>query len=202
MKASQIRHFLVVDDEDSFRKLVGHYIQKLGFRCEMASNAVEALRKIESAHFDIVVSDIRMKEKDGLELMRETRSKFPDLDFIIMTAHAGDYSYSDIVEAGAADFITKPFPLPELKAKIERITREKQLVTRLRMANEELQIEIAERRQVEEELLKAKNALQTLLDERTAKLSKAGEILKRGIDNFRAITESDGTEENSSPGLD
>jgi CheY-like chemotaxis protein len=61
-------------------------------------------------HFDLVISDIMMDKKDGLEFMREARAKWPHLDFIIMTGFA-DYSYSDIIEAGATDFDTKPFPV-------------------------------------------------------------------------------------------
>jgi CheY-like chemotaxis protein len=132
MMDSPMQSILVVDDEEEIRTLIQRFLQKLGFFCEQASNAFEALEMIRSMSFDLVVSDIRMSGKDGLEMMREAHTGLPDLDFIIMTGHAADFTYSDIVEAGASDFLLKPFATGELIAKIKRIAREKQILGYLR----------------------------------------------------------------------
>jgi putative two-component system response regulator len=133
-----IQQVLVVDDEEGYRTMVQQFLHRLGYTCDIAPNAFEALGAADRAHFDLVISDIRMKGKDGLELTRDTLARYPDTVFIIMTGHTSEYSYSDIINAGAADFIAKPFHTEELKAKIDRIEREKQVVHELRTANKAL----------------------------------------------------------------
>ena len=137
-KGKIIERILVVDDEEGQRTVVGQFLQKMGYICDMAPDAFEALKALDHNHFDLVISDIRMHGKDGLELAREALGKYPRLSFIIMTGHASQYSYNDIIEAGASDFITKPFSVGELKAKIDRIERERQVLQSLRKANEAL----------------------------------------------------------------
>ena len=131
-------HVLAVDDEEGFRRVLPFYLKKMGHSCEVASDGFEALGKIRSGAFDLVISDIKMQGKDGLELMAEAKRIFPCLDFIITTGHAAEYSYSDILAKGATDFVSKPFDFGELEAKIKRLQREKSLMDRLRQANESL----------------------------------------------------------------
>lgn len=131
VEARVIRRLLVVDDEESYRNLIKTICHRLGIACEVAADAQEALEKLRSNAFDLVLSDIRMGGKDGLALMREAQKEFPHLDFIIMTGYAPDYSYSDIIAAGATDFIAKPFQVSELEAKLDRITREKLVLRQL-----------------------------------------------------------------------
>lgn len=134
---------LVVDDEAEFRTLIPRFLEKKGYSCAVAVDASEAMQKICGTTFDLVISDIRMKEKDGLELMREAKRIFPDLDFIIATGFTAEYSHSEIIARGAADFITKPFDLGELQAKIERLERERNLLGSLLTANKSLSSEAA-----------------------------------------------------------
>jgi CheY-like chemotaxis protein len=129
---------LVVDDEEEYRIMVQKYVQMLGYGSDASADATEALDILSRDHFDLVISDIRMQDKDGLQLMREALGEYPHLHFIIMTGHAADYTFSDIIDAGASDFISKPFPLAELKAKLERIEREKATLRELQKKNEEL----------------------------------------------------------------
>jgi DNA-binding NarL/FixJ family response regulator len=76
-----------------------------------------------------------MPEMDGLELMRNLPKVDSSPDVIITTGFTQDYTYSDIIKGGAADFLTKPFALPELKAKLERIGRERRMQRELRELN-------------------------------------------------------------------
>ncbi len=116
---------LVVDDEESCRSLLQDYFQITGYLFKGASDAAEALEILSQDKIDLVVSDIRMKGKNGIELMQKAHKDYPDIPFIIMTGYAPEYSYEDIINAGATDFIAKPFSLGELKAKILRIQKEK-----------------------------------------------------------------------------
>jgi response regulator RpfG family c-di-GMP phosphodiesterase len=130
-----IKRILVVDDEEACRSMSQLCIAGMGYLCEVAGSCEDALEKLGQAHFDLVISDIRMSGKDGVELMREALAIYPHLDFIIMTGFSVEYSYSDIVNAGATDYLGKPFEIAELKAKLERIEREKQVLKRLQETN-------------------------------------------------------------------
>jgi PAS domain S-box-containing protein len=136
MSHAIIQRILVVDDEQVYGTLVQNFLQTLGYLSETAANAFEALDKLRLNSFDLVISDIKMPDKDGLELMREVREQKPRIEFIIMTGHAGEYSYSDIITAGAVDFIAKPFDMAELQAKIQRLDREKAFLQDLRQSEE------------------------------------------------------------------
>lgn len=133
-----MQHILVVDDDSKLREMLGSVLPGMGYTCEVASDYSSAMEKLNIDSFDLVISDIRMGEKDGLELMREAKQIYPHLDFIIMTGYAPEYPYSDIINEGAVDFIAKPFELEELKAKISRIEREKRLIRQLYEANTQL----------------------------------------------------------------
>ncbi|MGA2228674.1 MAG: diguanylate cyclase, partial [Syntrophobacteraceae bacterium] len=83
----------------------------------------------------LVITDIAMPGMNGVDLVREIRQKHPGIDSIVMTGFTADYTYSDIIQAGAADFIGKPFQMAELKAKIERVERERRILREIQKAN-------------------------------------------------------------------
>ncbi len=127
------QRFLVVDDELFIVELIKDYLETLGFSCETAYNGKEALEKfVTNGHFTIVITDICMPEMDGLELIKAIKKDWPDTDIIAITAYTKNYKYTDVIRAGANDFINKPFDLDELQAKINRILRERELRERLR----------------------------------------------------------------------
>jgi diguanylate cyclase (GGDEF)-like protein len=127
------QRFLVVDDEESIVSLLKDYLNLLGYPCETASNGREALEKIrQDPSFTIVITDICMPEMDGIELIKRAKEEWPEIDFIAITGYTRRYRYSDVVKAGASDFINKPFDLDELQAKIDRIIRERKLRQQLK----------------------------------------------------------------------
>jgi len=132
-----VKRILVVDDEKEYRLIIEKILMGLSYSCEGASNAFEAMEKLGLRQFDLVLADIFLANRNGLELMQEARANWPSLDFIIMTGHT-EYSYTEIIESGATDFITKPFEAGELKAKIKRIERERQIFGQLQDRNREL----------------------------------------------------------------
>jgi DNA-binding NarL/FixJ family response regulator len=95
-----------------------------------------------------------MEGMDGLQLLKEIPRIDPELDTIIMTGFTRNYTYSDVIQAGASDFISKPFQLPELKAKIERLTRERKMQRELRDLNTALGV-LLERGEKEREKISA-----------------------------------------------
>ncbi len=122
---------LVVDDDDQCRRVLLNYLELIRCASRGAADGPEALGILGQERFDLVVSDIKMNGMDGVELMREAHRTYPQIPFIIMTGYALEYSYHDIINAGASDFIAKPFSLGELRAKIWRIQKEKEILRQL-----------------------------------------------------------------------
>lgn len=122
---------LIVDDEDVIRQMVGRVLKYMVIESDTAENGFQALERLKTSRFDIIIADIRMPNMDGMELLKLVGKEYPDIDVMIMTAHSAKYSYVDVVEAGAADFINKPFSVEELKAKMERVLRERAMMKEL-----------------------------------------------------------------------
>jgi signal transduction histidine kinase len=136
---------LVVDDEADVREMVSKIINLMGHEAITAVNGKEALQILKDKPFSIIVTDVKMPEMDGFELMKEVRNQFTGIYIICMTAYGASYTYTDVVGVGGTDYITKPFSIDEMMAKLNRVIREKDLVkdltqksTELEKANEEL----------------------------------------------------------------
>jgi len=130
---------LIVDDEPLVLDMVASYVSHLGFERTTARNGREALERLRSEPVTILVTDIRMPEMDGFELMKAVRSEFPDIHIIAMTAHGASYTFTDVVEWGATDYIPKPFSLDEMRAKLNRVVRERELLRDLKQKSLELE---------------------------------------------------------------
>ena len=135
-------HILIVDDDETIRRTLKDFLEANGDICYLASNAYEALSTLPESPITLVISDINMPGMDGIEFMKEAKQPFSDLDFMIITGYASDYTYPDIINAGATDYMTKPFKLEELKAKMERIKRERRLLNELKEGNRALELAI------------------------------------------------------------
>jgi FixJ family two-component response regulator len=135
-----INKILVVDDDMAICMLLMEFLTQQGYCPYSATNPVKALEILEHDNFDLMISDIRMPGMSGIDLLHAAHIKYTDLSIIIMTGFADDYTYSDIINAGAADFIGKPIAILELKAKLERIDREKQALRELQEVNTALRV--------------------------------------------------------------
>jgi len=129
---------LLVDDDEGIREVLQEIIQLFGFSCKTAENAVDSLRILGKERFDLMITDIKMPSMDGMALLREAKRKYPDLDIIMITGFSTDYSFNDVVIAGASDIITKPINLEEIEAKINRVIRERYLRKELEQKNLQL----------------------------------------------------------------
>ncbi len=116
---------LVADDEEMLRVLATEMLTQLGFRVDTVKNGLEALEKLKKNAYTFILTDIKMPKLDGLELITKISSGYPDLCTIAMTGYSREYSYVDVIEAGATDFINKPFVMEELDAKLRRAITER-----------------------------------------------------------------------------
>lgn len=119
---------LVVDDQESIVSLVERVVStRLGCQVLEARNGDEALEQLASAPVDVMITDMMMPGLHGLDLLRKAKDGWPDIHIIVMTGYSADFPYVEIIEAGAHDFMNKPFPIGELEAKLIRIFQERSL---------------------------------------------------------------------------
>ncbi len=107
-------NLLIVDDDKKIRNTLAGYLKSSGHAVRIADNGGEALELLAALEFDLVLTDYRMAETDGLELLKEVRRRFPDLQVILMTAYATVENAVEAMRAGAHDYLTKPFSLSQL----------------------------------------------------------------------------------------
>ena len=121
---SKAMHVLIVDDDLSILEVLDARLTAAGFTTHKAASGPEALKILKKQRIDILVSDIKMPEMSGLELFEKTRTIFPQLPVIFLTAHGSIPDAVDALKAGAVDYLTKPFDGKELVQKIKDIREE------------------------------------------------------------------------------
>lgn len=121
---------LIVDDEKDSLELLGDCIASFGFDYDKAEDGAQAIDKLQSEIFTIVLTDIVMPNLDGMQLLKYIREFYPKLGVIVITG-GPKYSYTDVIKAGASDFIAKPFDINELEAKLNRLVRELNMINQL-----------------------------------------------------------------------
>jgi two-component system, NtrC family, response regulator AtoC len=114
-------NILLIDDEADVRRSLSHFLQKLGHAVTCAADGMEALREFHSQEFNLVITDIRMPEIDGLELLRRVKviEKSP-VDIIVVTGHGDTESAIKALKYGAFDYLQKPIDVRELAIVLER----------------------------------------------------------------------------------
>lgn len=117
-------HVLVVDDDDRIRSLLSRFLRDNGFVVATAKNGNDALDVLKCAYFDVLVVDVMMPEKDGLELTRELRAT-SDLPVLLLTALGEVDDRIAGLEVGADDYLSKPFEPKELVLRLKAILRRK-----------------------------------------------------------------------------
>jgi len=125
------QRILIVDDDPLILELLGIFITSFGYQYEAAADGKEATEKLAEHDFAIVITDMIMPNMDGMQLLKHIREHHPNTGVIVVTGHTGTFSYTDVIKAGASDFISKPFNSDELEAKINRIFREQQIIREL-----------------------------------------------------------------------
>ena len=118
-------NILIVDDEQSYRQLLSLVFESDGHNVRTAMNGRQALESLQTEPADVIISDVKMPDMDGIEMLRSVRETLPDLGVVLMTAFASVETAREAFKLGADDFIQKPFDVEELKL-IVRKTLEKQ----------------------------------------------------------------------------
>jgi two-component system response regulator AtoC len=120
---------LVVDDEQSIRKLCMTIGTTLGFACSEAESAEAAMARLETEPPDIVLTDLKLPNQSGVELLRHIKSILPRAEASIMTGHGSIESAVDAMKLGAYDYIEKPFRVEKMRLLLQRMAEKVRLVT-------------------------------------------------------------------------
>jgi len=129
MKTKKI---LLVDDDTEVLNMLSLLMDDFGYEFATAANGEQAVDKLSKDEFALVLTDMMMPNMNGMELIKHIQNHSPHISVIAMTGYAKTFTYTDVITAGASDFITKPFEADELEAKLNRLFRELELVSQLK----------------------------------------------------------------------
>lgn len=130
---------LIIDDEEAQRNVLRGYLQKKGFKVYSASSGNEGVDVTKNNLIDIVLSDYKMPDKTGLEVLEEVKRLNPEINFVILTAYGTVENAVKAMRLGAYDYISKPVDLDELDLLIERIIETKNLKSEIKVLRSQLQ---------------------------------------------------------------
>ncbi|TYT73388.1 response regulator [Desulfobotulus mexicanus] len=139
----RFQKILVVDDDPALRQLLHRMLTREGYECCLAIDGNEALAEVRKDLPGLVITDISMHGMDGIEFMKTLHREYPALDVMVMTGMSERYNYADIVDAGASDYVSKPFERRELLARIRRVEREREYINSLSAMNTSLEKMVA-----------------------------------------------------------
>ena len=129
---------LVVDDEAATRDLCTDVAREVGLRVRTAETTEQALEMLEQFPTDIVITDLKVPEMGGLELLKRVRASFPHISVIVLTQYGTIASAVEAIRLGASEYVTKPFHVDELRGKLERMARAIELDQENRVLREQL----------------------------------------------------------------
>lgn len=161
---------LIVDDEEIIRNVLAKRLEKEGYLCTTAANGKEALNLFYKDAFSLIISDIKMPEMSGLELLQRVKAIVPKMRIIMVTAYPEIDLAVSAMRVGAHDFIIKPADLDLIVISVKKALESKRL---------------------EEEIDAYHNRMEELVEERTAKLQHACRVLKKShLDSVKVLAEA------------
>ena len=117
------RRILIVEDDPGLRFTMTDALEVAGFAVTGAPSGTEAIRRLHGEPFDVVVTDLRLPGKDGMEVLRAARGKTPPPSVVVMTGYGSVESAVAAMKSGAEDYLTKPFPVEALLLLLDKIFR-------------------------------------------------------------------------------
>ena len=134
-------HILVVDDEEDLRQVIVELLTLEGFQVDAASTAEEAGEKLSRTAYDVLVTDLMLPGKSGVDLLEETLVRYPETIGIVMTGYGTIETAVEAMKKGAYDYLSKPFKLVELPVMVRKGLKER----RLRFENQYLRKQLHEK---------------------------------------------------------
>jgi putative nucleotidyltransferase with HDIG domain len=141
---NHLERILIVDDEASIRKLLLRKLSRQGYHCEEAGSAVEALDKMRADSVELIMLDMKMPGKSGIDLLPELKANYPATAVIMATAVAETSLAIQCMKQGADDYINKPFNLDEVALSVDKTLEKRRLELQIKDYQEHLQQKVDE----------------------------------------------------------
>src|SRR3989304_8649297 len=130
---------LVVDDQEPFSHQVKKRLEKEGYEVAIRTDGKRALKTIEETRYNLIISDLRIPDLDGLDLLTNVKERFPETAFIVMTAFGSIETAVEAMKKGANDYITKPFSSEELVLIIKNVLEKQSLEYEIKILRKEVE---------------------------------------------------------------
>src|SRR6516165_3332007 len=140
MTGEQIR-VLIIDDEVPHAEAVAESLERVGYACVMAHSGLKGAKKLDDEEFDVILTDLRMEDMDGLAILRKAKQVLPDAEVVVITGYGDVKTAVEAIKQGAANYLTKPVDLAELRAIVAKAAER----LRLSQANRELKQRLDEK---------------------------------------------------------
>jgi two-component system response regulator HydG len=121
---------LIVDDDEAHAHAVAESLERVGCECTIAKTGREGIEKIEADNFDIVITDLKMEDVDGLMILRKAKEELPEAEVIVLTGHSSIHSAVTAMQGGAYTYLTKPLDIQELRTAVEKAASRIRLIRR------------------------------------------------------------------------
>lgn len=152
---------LILDDEPSILEILGQHLSDHGYDVTLRNSPYEALELIEQGGFSLLITDLKMPEMHGIEVLERARRLDDDLAVIVITALLDIQNAIDAMRAGAYDYLLKPFNLAEIAFSVEKALNSRRLILENRRYQDELEDRV---RMATEELARANRELKATKD--------------------------------------
>ncbi|HEV3203957.1 MAG TPA: sigma 54-interacting transcriptional regulator [Gemmataceae bacterium] len=140
MTDEQIR-VLIIDDEVRHAEAVAESLERVGYACIIANSGSKGAQKLDEEEFDVILTDLRMEDLDGLAILRKAKHVLPDAEVVVITGHGDVKTAVEAIKQGAANYLTKPVDIAELRAIVAKAAER----LRLSQANRELKRRLDEK---------------------------------------------------------
>ena len=131
------QRILVIEDQRDIADLVRMHIRDLGHQVELAHDGMEGLQKARTESYALIVLDVMLPGRDGLDIVRQLRMDRNPVPVLMLTARSAEIDRVLGLELGADDYLTKPFSIPELQARVKAMLRRSELIQRPARAENE-----------------------------------------------------------------
>ena len=162
----QAATILVVDDDESVRVTLGAVLIDAGHAVRICASGSEALAMVESTEFDVIVTDFRLGDMDGIVVVEDAQRRWPETVPLMLTGYASLESAIDALRVGVYDYLTKPCPTDELLATVRRAVERRRLRLALRRQARDLETAIETARELHSALSSRLEGMTALLQER------------------------------------
>ena len=129
---------LIIDDEPDIVEVLVARLEAMGFHAVGYTKAGKALDELKKDNFSVLITDLKMPEMDGMDVLKEAKKIDPDIEVIIFTANGSIEGAVQAIKEGAHDYLVKPFEAIELVAKIEKAIEKRRLKQRVRYLEQEI----------------------------------------------------------------